>query len=70
MKSLFETLIERLNRHGEATIQYCGLDGDTRTRLVTWGGLGTIRGESHLVIYDVDAGNYRTLRGVSLISVR
>jgi hypothetical protein len=70
MKSLFDTLVDRLNRHGEATVQYCGLDGRTRSRLVTWGEKGSIRGDDHLIIWDVDAGNYRTLRTASLISVR
>ena len=70
MKSLFETLIDRLNQHGEATVQYCGLDGKIRTRLVLWGEKGTIRGNHHLIIFDVDSSDYRTLRAESLISVR
>lgn len=70
MKSVFETLISRLNRHGEATVQYVGCNGKTRTRLVTWGEKGTIRGDTHIVIFDVDAGDYRTIRAESLISVR
>lgn len=70
MKNLFETLVGRLNRHGEATVQYNGCDGKTRTRLVVWGEKGTIRGDTHITVFDLDAGDYRTLRAESLISVR
>lgn len=66
---MFRKLIESLDSVGEAVVEFIKLDGTKRVMYCTWGDKGMVDGKLARV-FDVEAGEYRSIRAGSIIDVR
>lgn len=66
---MFKQLIKTLDTMGEAVVEFIKLDGTKRVMFCTWGEKGMVDGKLARV-FDVEAGEYRSIRAGSIIDVR